>query len=73
MLGYILLSTLLAHVCQAVNMYPPTWVTSRYIKSACYDVIAVLTGNSSTPTATIPFPGTAFTAIPNIGYGAFMY
>lgn len=73
MFGYILWTALFTYLCQAVNRYAPVWVTSPYIKSQCYNVIAVVTGNSSTPTATIPFPGSAFTQIPNIGYGAFIY
>lgn len=51
----------------------PVWVTSPYIKAGSSKVISTLTGNSSTPDATIPFPGTAFTLIPNIGYGSTSY
>lgn len=58
---------------ESLNKYAPVWVTSPYIKSDSANVIGNKTGNSSTPSATIPFPGAAFTLIPNIGYGAFNY
>ncbi len=51
----------------------PVWVTSPYIKAGSSKVISTLTGNSSTPQATIPFPGAAFTSIPNVGYGSQSY
>lgn len=52
---------------------PPIWITSPYLKAGFNNIITVLTGNTATPTATIPFPGGAFTSIPNIGYGASTY
>lgn len=51
----------------------PIWVTSPYLKAGFNNIIAVQTGNTSTPTATIPFTGVAFTNIPNLGYGASTY
>jgi hypothetical protein len=53
--------------------YQPVWVTSPYVKSASADVIAFKTGNLTTPNATIPFPGSAFSLVPNLGYGAINY
>lgn len=51
----------------------PVWLTSPYIKTGKKHVITSLTGNSSLPTATIPFPGSAFLSVPNIGYGTSSY
>ena len=73
MFSHVLVSAILVHLVQTINRYTPMWVTSPYIKSDSKNVIAVKTGNASTPTATIPFPGVAFTSVPNIGYGAFIY
>ena len=75
MFTYILFTTLLTYITQSINKYPPIWVTSPYIKADCFNVISVPTDNTSTPTATIPFPagGNTFTKIPNLGYGAFIY
>ena len=73
MFPQFLLSAILIHLVQTINRYAPMWVTSPYIKCDSKNVIAVKTGNASTPTATIPFPGVAFTSVPNIGNGAFIY
>lgn len=51
---------------------PPTWLTSSYIQSNSKSIITTLTGNSMTPTATLTF-ATAFSSIPNIGYGIAGY
>ena len=69
-LVFILYCTRLA---QSLLKYAPVWVTSPYIKSDSANVISNKTGNSSTPIATIPFTGAAFSVVPNIGYGAFNY
>jgi hypothetical protein len=55
----------------------PTWVTSPYVQANSQriingDICSCTTGNSSTPTATMTFV-TAFTVIPNIGYGISNY
>lgn len=72
-LTILILTFLFVSIIEAVNKYTPTWITSNYIKSDCADVISNKTGNASQPSATIPFPGSAFTQVPNIGYGAFNY
>ncbi len=72
-LTILIFTFLFVGIIQAVNKYTPTWITSNYIKSDCADVISNKTGNASQPSATIPFPGSAFTQVPNIGYGAFNY
>lgn len=52
----------------------PTWLTSNYVKAGSYDFINnVKTASGTTLTATITFPGTAFTVPPNIGYGIQKY
>jgi hypothetical protein len=56
----------------------PTWVSSSFVKADSAKIIdgyAVghTIGTGSTPTATMPFPGTAFTLIPNLGYGITQY
>jgi hypothetical protein len=56
---------------------PPTWLTSSYVQADSKKVIngdlcRCTTGNTSTPTATMPFT-TAFTNIPNLGYGVSNY
>ena len=55
----------------------PTWVTSPYVQANSQrvidgDICNCKTGNSSTPTATMTFV-TAFTLIPNLGYGISNY
>ena len=56
---------------------PPTWITSSYVQADSARVINgdacnCTTGNNATPTGTLNFP-TAFTAIPNLGYGISNY
>jgi hypothetical protein len=56
---------------------PPTWLTSSYVQANSYklingDLCNCVTGNSSTPTATMLF-ATAFTIPPNLGYGISNY
>jgi len=51
----------------------PVWITSPYLKAGSNDVIKTLTGNSSTPTATMPFSTPAFSSLPNLGYGCTAY
>lgn len=68
-----LLSLSLLKIAAAIITLPPTWITSPYLKAGSYDVIKTLTGNSSTPTATMPFSAPAFTTIPNLGYGCTAY
>jgi hypothetical protein len=53
---------------------PPTWITSNYILAASNKVINSQTNNSKTPvpSATMPLT-TAFTAVPNLGYGLSGY
>lgn len=64
---------ILSHIQCIVNV-EPTWKTSNYVKAASNKVIDyVLTGNGWVPKATIPFPGGAFLAIPNLGYGVSGY
>jgi hypothetical protein len=55
----------------------PVWITSSYVQAASRrvingDICSCTTGNSSTPTATMTFT-TAFTIIPNLGYGISNY
>ena len=55
----------------------PTWVTSSYVQANSQKVINgdlcnCTTGNTQTPTATMTFV-TAFTLIPNLGYGISNY
>jgi hypothetical protein len=55
----------------------PTWVTSSYLQANSKkvinsDITGTTTGNTQTPTATIPFV-TAFTVVPNLGYGISNY
>ncbi len=58
---------------QEIFTYRPEWITSHYVQAGSANVITTLTGNSSTPTATIPFPGTAFSGLPKLGYGCTAY
>lgn len=67
-----LVSLLFSHSIVRALTYPPQWITSHYIRASSADIITTRTGNSSTPTAIIPF-SSAFTQIPNIGYGAISY
>jgi hypothetical protein len=51
----------------------PTWVTSPYVQAASAKLInGVRTGNTSTPIVTMTF-ATAFTVVPNLGYGIIRY
>lgn len=70
---YTLFLTFLPAFCICLYTTTPVWVTSPYIKAGSNNVIATLTGNTSTPTATIPYPGLPFTMVPNIGYGSTSY
>lgn len=61
----------------SVVTYSPSWVTSQYVQAASKKVIdgdtcSCVTGNSSTPTSTFPFPN-AFPSTPNLGYGMSNY
>lgn len=48
-------------------------MTSNFIQAGDFAVINyVLTGNTSTPTATMAFQST-FTGLPRLGYGIFGY
>lgn len=74
-ISHILTSFILAIV--AAGQFAPTWITSNYIQTGLKKVIDgdacnCKTGNSSTPTATLAFT-TAFTAVPNLGYGITSY
>ena len=51
---------------------PPTWLTSSYVQADTNTIITTLTGSNSTPTATLNFV-TAFSSLPNIGYGIIGY
>ena len=71
-----LFSNLSLGECQV--FYPPLWVTSNFIKSDSQRVIngkpiGRTTGNTSTPTATMPFSSPAFTIVPHICYGISSY
>ena len=51
----------------------PTWVTSSLVKAGQFNVINnVLSGRSATPAATMTF-SSAFSALPNLGYGIINY
>ena len=50
----------------------PTWITSSFVQAASYKIISTRTGNSSTPTATMPFSA-SFPSPPNLGYGVINY
>lgn len=74
-----LVGTLMLNTVHTVNTFVPTWVTSSYVQANSKRVIdgdatSTKTGTNTTPTptATIPFI-TAFTAIPNLGYGISNY
>lgn len=62
---------------RSVIQVAPTWVTSSYLQANSKKVIngdatGTTTGNSSTPTATVPFTA-AFPSVPNLGYGISNY
>ena len=64
-------------VMSVITTVNPTWITSNFVQADSRRVIdgdacACKTGNSSTPTATMPF-ATAFPSIPNLGYGMSNY
>lgn len=68
---YLLCFVLLAK--SAMIQANPTWVTNSYIQAASKAVINnVLTSNATTPMATFLF-ATAFSAVPNFGYGIYGY
>ncbi len=50
----------------------PTWITSSFVQVASYKIINTRTGNSTTPTATMPFSA-SFPSPPNLGYGVIDY
>jgi hypothetical protein len=58
-----------ASICVQVA---PTWITSTYVKASSNSIISTLTGNSSTPSATLTF-SSAFSAAPNLAYGILNY
>lgn len=69
--------TFMVNTVHAVNTFVPTWVTSPYVQADSKklidgDVTGNTVGNNTTPTASIPFT-TAFTAVPNLGYGISNY
>ncbi len=68
-----IMNMLFIRITLHIIQVPPIWVTSPYLKAGSNNIITVRTGSSTTPTATIPFTGVAFTNIPNIGYGASTY
>lgn len=69
----IFLLSKLTHFVFSINTYTPTWITSNYIQADANRVINnVKTGNSSTPSAMIPFTF-AFAVVPNLGYGISNY
>lgn len=51
---------------------PPIWKASSYVQADSRDVIYTLTGNDTTPTATMVFER-AFTGVPYLGYGCTGY
>lgn len=56
----------------------PTWLTSTFLKSESWklidgDSLGRTVGPTETPTATMTFSGTPFTAVPNLGYGISKY
>lgn len=68
---------LLFLINRTVAQVAPTWITSSYVQAASKKVIdgvacSCKTGNTSTPTATLTFV-TAFSAVPNLGYGITNY
>ena len=57
---------------------PPTWLSSEFVKVDSAKVIdgysaGQTIGAGRNPTATMAFYGTAFTQIPNLGYGVSQY
>ena len=50
----------------------PEWLTSTYFRANNEDVIATLTGSSSTPTYTFTF-SSALPGVPNLAYGIKNY
>jgi len=57
--------------CQSITV-APTWITSTFVQAASHRIINTRTGNSSTPTATMPFSA-SFPSAPNLGYGVIDY
>lgn len=56
-----------------LNQHTPKWVASNYVQSGSKAVINnVLTGNTSTPTASITFHA-SFLDQPKLGYGILGY
>lgn len=73
---YFLISFLLV-LCNSLQV-APTWLASQYVKADSARIIdgyaaGHTIGTGTAPTATMPFPGTAFTQIPNLGYGITQY
>lgn len=72
----LILSAVLQSTTSVIQV-APTWITSSYVQASAKriidgDVTGVKTGNTATPTATVPFI-TAFAAVPNLGYGISNY
>lgn len=61
----------LLYEIQAIQ-YAPTWISSSYIDSGQYAIISVLTGSASTPNYEMIYTS-AFSTIPNAGYGISQY
>jgi hypothetical protein len=73
---YSLISFLFLQEINAVSV-APVWITSSYVQADSRrvingDICSCTTGNTATPTATMTFT-TAFTVVPNIGYGISNY
>lgn len=68
---YLLLLSLLVYLCSSAS-YAPVWVPSPYMQADSKKIITTKTGNTSTPTGTMPF-SVPFSAIPNLGYGITSY
>ena len=61
----------------ASGQFAPNWLTSNYLQTGFKKVIdgdlcGCKTGSTSTPTSTLTFT-TAFTVLPNLGYGMTSY
>jgi Ca2+/Na+ antiporter len=73
MLKYLLLlTTVLAVSSKTVTSVTPTWLTSTYFRAGNEKVIAVLTGNTSTPQYTFTY-SSALTGTPSLAYGIKNY
>lgn len=76
MLNYLTLTTLvifnLINKISCIIQYPPTWLTSNYIRSGNQNLFTTLTGSTVSFTYTFPFSSN-LSGIPNLGYGIKAY